>query len=89
MTTNEEIRQVATISANGDVEIGNLIAEGFDKVGRDGVITVKDGQTLEDQLEVTEGMKFDRGFISPFFINQPKSKCLISRVVLALLLPTH
>ena len=73
MTSNNEIRQVATISANGDEEIGQLIADGFEKVGRDGVITVKDGQTLEDELDVTEGMKFDRGFISPFFINQPKS----------------
>jgi len=74
VTSNNEIRQVATISANGDEEIGQLIADGFEKVGRDGVITVKDGQTLEDELDVTEGMKFDRGFISPFFINQPKTR---------------
>ena len=61
ITTNEEIYQVATISANGDTAIGKLIAAGFEKVGKDGVMTVKDGQTTEDTLEVTEGMKFDRG----------------------------
>jgi chaperonin GroEL len=76
VTTSEEIKQVATISANGDVAMGKLIAEAFNKVGKDGVITVKDGQTLEDQLEVTEGMKFDRGYISPFFVNNAKSKFL-------------
>ena len=53
--------------------MGKIIADAFRKVGNDGVITVKDGQTLEDQLEFTEGMKFDRGYISPFFVNQPKS----------------
>ena len=53
--------------------VGKIIADAFRKVGNDGVITVKDGQTLEDQLEFTEGMKFDRGYISPFFVNQPKS----------------
>ena len=52
VTTSEEIQQVATISSNGDRSVGSLIAEAFDKVGKDGVITVKDGQTLEDQLEV-------------------------------------
>ena len=52
---------MATISANGDTAIGKLIAAGFEKVGKDGVMTVKDGQTTEDTLEVTEGMKFDRG----------------------------
>ena len=74
VTNNDEIRQVATISANGDVAVGQLIADGFERVGKDGVITIKDGQVLEDQLEVTEGMKFDRGYISPFFVNQPKSE---------------
>ena len=74
VTTNDEIKQVATISANGDTAIGQLIADGFAKVGKDGVMTVKDGQSVEDTLEVTEGMKFDRGYISPFFINSQKGR---------------
>ncbi|BFF93527.1 60 kDa heat shock protein homolog 2 mitochondrial [Drosophila madeirensis] len=72
VSTPEEIRQVATISANGDESVGNLISEAIKKVGRDGVITVKDGKTLNDELEVIEGMKFDRGYISPYFINSTK-----------------
>lgn len=72
VSTPEEIAQVATISANGDHNIGNLISEAMKKVGRDGVITVKDGKTLSDELEVIEGMKFDRGYISPYFINSSK-----------------
>lgn len=73
ITTSEEIAQVATISANGDTHIGNLLASAMEKVGKEGVITVKEGKTLEDELEVTEGMKFDRGFISPYFITNTKS----------------
>jgi len=76
VTTSEEITQVATISANGDKSIGNLIADAMKRVGKDGVITVKDGKTLEDELEVTEGMKFERGYISPFFMTNNKTqKC--------------
>jgi chaperonin GroEL len=73
ITTSEEIAQVATISANGDNHIGSLLANAMEKVGKEGVITVKEGKTLEDELEVTEGMKFDRGFISPYFITNTKS----------------
>ena len=73
ITTSEEIAQVATISANGDTHIGNLLASAMEKVGKEGVITVKEGKTLEDELEVTEGMKFDRGFISPYFITNTKN----------------
>ncbi|XP_032813274.1 60 kDa heat shock protein, mitochondrial [Petromyzon marinus] len=76
VTTPEEIAQVATISANGDKEIGNLISDAMKKVGRKGVITVKDGKTLHDELEIIEGLKFDRGYISPYFINSAKGqKC--------------
>jgi len=81
----EEIRQVATISANGDEEVGQLIADGYDKVGKDGVITVKNGDTLEDSLEVTEGMKFDRGYISPFFVNNGKTRSVVYDDALVLL----
>jgi chaperonin GroEL len=72
VTTPEEISQVATISANGDRSIGDLIGEAMKRVGKEGVITVKDGKTLVDELEVIEGMKFDRGYISPYFINSSK-----------------
>jgi chaperonin GroEL len=83
VTTPEEIAQVATISANGDKVIGNLISEAMKKVGNKGVITVKDGKTLDDELETIEGLKFDRGYISPYFINSSKGakvefeKCLL------------
>jgi chaperonin GroEL len=74
ITTSEEIAQVATISANGDKHIGRLIANAMEKVGKEGVITVKEGKTTEDELEITEGMRFDRGFVSPYFITDPKSQ---------------
>ena len=76
ITTSSEIAQVATISANGDNHIGKLIAQAMEKVGKEGVITVKEGKTVEDELEVTEGMKFDRGYISGYFITDTKTgKC--------------
>ncbi|KAL7162626.1 hypothetical protein ACSBR2_043001 [Camellia fascicularis] len=76
ISTPEEITQVATISANGDTEIGELIARAMEKVGKEGVITVADGNTLEDELDVVEGMKLGRGYISPYFVTDQKTqKC--------------
>ncbi len=70
-TTSKEIAQVGAISANSDHEIGDIIAEAMDKVGKEGVITVEDGKSLHNELEVVEGMQFDRGYLSPYFINNP------------------
>src|ERR1039457_1722193 len=77
----KEIAHVGTISANGDVEIGKIIAEAMDKVGKDGVITVEEAKGLETTLEVVEGMQFDRGYLSPYFVTDAeRMECVLESV---------
>jgi chaperonin GroEL len=76
-TTSKEIAQVGSISANSDETIGKIIADAMDKVGKEGVITVEDGKSLDSELEVVEGMQFDRGYLSPYFINNPEKQAAL------------
>jgi chaperonin GroEL len=73
-TTSKEIAQVGAISANADAHIGKIISDAMEKVGKEGVITVEDGKSLQNELEVVEGMQFDRGYLSPYFINNPEKQ---------------
>ncbi len=78
VSNREEIRQVATVSANWDSEIGNIIADAMDKVGKDGTITVEENKSIETTLDVVEGMQFDKGYISPYFVNNSESmECVL------------
>nr|CBA32107.1 60 kDa chaperonin 2 [Curvibacter putative symbiont of Hydra magnipapillata] len=84
-STNKEVAQVAALSANSDSAIGDIIAKAMEKVGKEGVITVEDGKSLDNELDVVEGMQFDRGFISPYFVNNAdKQTCVLDEPLVLL-----
>src|SRR4051812_22742903 len=76
-SSSKEVAQIGSISANLDTEIGKIIADAMDKVGKEGVITVEDGKSLQNELELVEGMQFDRGYLSPYFINNPEKQIAV------------
>ena len=76
-TTSKEIAQVGAISANADEQIGKIIADAMEKVGKEGVITVEEGKSLDNELEVVDGMQFDRGYLSPYFMNNPDKQIAV------------